>query len=117
MCDEELSNFQAKPVLDDEGEQVRHGGGPQPTQGVVVEAGVQRDDVVLGNEENSQNYIGKKINLTKLKQISKKDQGKNKNPPMCSAEMGSELLHAAVAPKLNAEMLDPLMSSPLSTQL
>ena len=42
--------FQAKPVLDDEGEEVRHGGGPQPTQGVVVKAGVQRDDVVLGNK-------------------------------------------------------------------
>lgn len=39
-----------KPVFDNEREQVRHGGGPQPTQGVVVEAGVQRDHIVLGNE-------------------------------------------------------------------
>ena len=72
MCDEELSNFQAKPVLDDEGEEVRHGGGPQPTQGVVVEAGVQRDHIVLGNEENSQNNNGKKNNSDKIKANFKK---------------------------------------------
>ena len=33
------------PVLDDEGEQVRHGGGPEPAQSVVVEAGVEGDDL------------------------------------------------------------------------
>ena len=31
------------PVLHDEGEEVGHGGGPEPAQGVVVEAGVQRN--------------------------------------------------------------------------
>ena len=33
------------PILYDEGEEVGHGGGPQPPQRVVVEAGVQRDNL------------------------------------------------------------------------
>ena len=33
------------PVLDDEGEQVRHGGSPEPAQSVVVEAGVEGDNL------------------------------------------------------------------------
>ena len=46
-----------KPVFDNEREQVRHGGGPQPTQGVVVEAGVQRDHIVLGNKYGNNTTI------------------------------------------------------------
>ena len=38
---------QVLPVLHDEGEEVRHGGGPQLAQRVVIEAGIQADHLKL----------------------------------------------------------------------
>ena len=38
------------PVLHDEGEEVRHGGGPELAQRVVIEAGVEADDLKVGQE-------------------------------------------------------------------
>ena len=35
------------PVLHDEGEEVRHGGGPELAKCVVIEAGVQADHLKL----------------------------------------------------------------------
>ena len=46
------------PVLHDEGEEVGHGGGPQLAQGVVVETGIQADDLKLDvYQAMSDNYL------------------------------------------------------------
>ena len=71
------------PVLHDEGEEVRHGGGPELAQRVVIEAGVEADDLKVGHEFiSSSPHIQLNMNITST-------------PPtclMCSGDIGIVLL-------------------------